>query len=201
MILLTGANGKLGKELTKWLEVYTPSHLSMDIEKDITPLPKVDLIIHAAAYTNVERGEGESGSVLKTNVLGTYNLITAYPNIPFVYISSEYAAQPVNVYAKSKRMAELIVEQLCPKYLIIRTLFKPRPYPYEYAFTDQFTRGDYVDVIGKLVAMEIAKWDYENKIVHIGTGRKTMFELAKQTKPDVKPNSVLDMKVRLPNDY
>ena len=88
-------------------------------------------------------------------------------------------------------------------YLIIRTLFKPRPYPFNVAFGDQYTRGDYVDVIAKLIAKAIKKWDKKtSKTIHVGTRRKTLYELAKQTRPDVKMNSIHDIKgVTIPADY
>ena len=86
-------------------------------------------------------------------------------------------------------------------YLIIRTLFKPNPWPWEYAFTDQMTQGDYVDVIAPLIAKEILQWDGTSKSVFVGTGRKSMFDLAKRTRPDVKPNSIKDLALERPNDY
>jgi len=66
---------------------------------------------------------------------------------------------------------------------------------------DQFTTGDYVDVIAPLVAKEIENWDKKSKTIYVGTGRKTIFDLAKQTR-DVTPNSVDDITdVKLPKDY
>lgn len=90
---------------------------------------------------------------------------------------------------------------MAKNYLIIRTLFKPNPWPFKYAFADQMTQGDYVDVIAPLIAKEIKKWDLKSKVIYVGTGRKSMFDLAKRTKKDVKPNSVNDLPFKRPKDY
>ncbi len=51
-----------------------------------------------------------------------------------------------------------------------------------------------------MIAKEILKGTTGLK--YIGTGRKTMFELARRTKPDIKGISVDDIKgVKLPYDY
>jgi len=95
----------------------------------------------------------------------------------------------------------LLVKNLAKNYLIIRTLFKPNPWPFEYAFTDQMTQGDYIDVITPLIAKAIKDWDGESSTIYVGTERKSMFELAKRTKPNVKPNSVDDLPLKRPKDY
>jgi dTDP-4-dehydrorhamnose reductase len=121
-------------------------------------------------------------------------------NKPFVFISTEHVNSP-GVYFESKLIGEILVKNLAPSYLIIRTIFKPNPWPWKYAFIDQYTQGDYVDIIAQLISKEIKKWNGKSKTIYIGTGRKTMFELAKRTKPDVLPNSVKDLKFKRPKDY
>lgn len=202
-ILITGASGLLGKELMRYFpNAYTPSHKVFDITKPKTIKGKYGLIIHLAGYTNVAKAETDKKNCSKVNIEGTWNLVKRYPDIPFVYISSEYAINPINYYSKTKAMAEFLVELFCDNYLIIRTLFKPRPYPFDVAFADQYTRGDYSDVIAKLIAKEIKAWNRKSKTIHVGTKRKTMLELARQTNPNVKPNSVKDIKgVNIPTDY
>lgn len=196
-ILLTGGSGLLGKHLK--INADRPSHQELDITKDI-PVKKYDLVIHAAAYTNVEKAETDEINCFRVNVMGTLKLLKAYPSTPFVYISSEYAYKPVNFYSTTKAMAEELVE-LHPRHLIIRTLFKPRPWKYPKAFIDQYTMGDYVDVIAPLIEKTIEEWDGKNKMIYVGTGRKTIYSLARQTR-DVEPISVNDIKgVKIPNDY
>lgn len=195
MILLTGSNGKLGTELRKHINVT-------DFDSDITrqfSAKDNELVIHAAAYTYVGEAEDDAKNVFETNVFGTWNLVNAYKDKPFVYISTEYAKNPLGVYALTKYLGEEVVK-LHPNHLIIRTLFKPRPWPFDVAYEDQYTQGDYVDVIAKLIVDKIQSWDKKtSELCYVGTGRKTMLELARQTKPDVKANKVTNPII--PRDY
>ncbi len=203
MILLTGGSGRLGKELLKIMpNTYAPSHKEFDVT-GVIPYHKYDLVIHAAGYTNVAQAELRKKDCYILNVLGTMQLAVFSYDSPFVYISSEYANNPVNYYGKTKQLAEKHLKQVYKKCLIIRTLFKVRPFPYPTAYTDQYTQGDYVDVIAPLIKKAIDEWDKKTpKIIYVGTERKTMFDLAKRTRPDVQPISVDDiMTVRVPKDY
>lgn len=200
-ILLTGGSGLLGKELQKHLKVDAPSHKDFNIMNP-PRLDGYDLIIHAVAYINVEKAEKEREECFNINVLGTLRMSDVYDDIPLVYISTEYAHNPVNWYSRTKQIAESIAMDHPAGCLAIRTLFKARPWKYEYAFRDKFTLGDYVDVIAEKVAKEIKQWDFKSKLIYVGTGRKSYYDLARETKPDVKPNSIRDIKgVKIPVDY
>lgn len=200
MILLTGSSGKLGTELQTMGTFFCPSHEVMDIT-DPWNWPDVDMIVHAAGYTDVVGAETNKQKCFDLNVKGTLNLVEHYSKTPFVFISSEYAHAPVNFYALTKSLAEQIVTTH-PNHLIIRTLFKPRPFPFPSAFVDQHTRGDYVDVIAERIMKEITEWDFKSKLIYVGTKRKTIYELAKETNPAVGKMSVKDVKgVVLPTDY
>ena len=201
-IWMTGARGKLGQELVKHLNVDTRR---IDITKEVPKLD-FDLIIHAAAYTDVAMAEINLNKCFMTNVNGTFNMVRTYKDIPFVFISTEYAKHPLGVYAITKYLGEEVVRQFCPHYLILRTLFKPNPWPFPFAYSDQYTQGDYVDVIVPLIAEKIKNWDMKtSETCLIGTGRKTMFELAKRTRPDVESNSVTEQRMKvggiIPYDY
>ena len=201
MILLTGSRGLLGKELQKYISCYCPTHSEMDITKPETLKGEFEYIIHAAAYTGVAEAETQKEKCFETNVIGTINLLKAFPNTRFVYISSEYAHNPVNYYSETKRAGELAVKALAKDYLIIRTLFKERPFKYDKAFYDQYTQGDYVDVITPLIVQELIKGT-RNETIYVGTGRKTMLELAMKTKPLIPACTIRDVKsVKLPHDY
>lgn len=212
MILLTGGSGLLGTELQKHIECYAPSHDEFDI-LDAVDLPAdIDMIVHCAAYTDVAKSEEERSECYATNVIGTKYL--AMLGVPIVYISTEYVfgggkgnytpydpPDPVNFYALTK----LLGEGMCayaPASLVIRCVFKPRPFEHPRACTDQFTSGNYVDVIAPLIAKAILSWNRDSDtILHIGTGRKSIFDLAKQTRPDVKPCLRSDIRsVKLPMD-
>jgi len=197
--LITGGSGKLGTELKKHLTGFYPTKDELNVTRFFNA-PPCDLVVHMASYTNVDKAELDKKLCFRTNVLGTYRMLEHFWDKPFVFISSEHAPFE-GTYFESKLIGEMLVKRLAYRYLIIRTLFKPSPWPWEYAFTDQMTQGDYVDVIAPLIAKEINSWDGKSKTVFVGTGRKSMFELAKRTKPDVKPNSVNDLPLKRPSDY
>lgn len=200
-ILLTGGSGLLGTELQKWGKFFAPPHRSMDITAPDSLWPETDIVVHAAAYTSVEGAEVNRNQCFDVNVKGTLNLLNHYSDVPFVFISTEYSHNPVNFYGVTKSLAEQLVMGH-GNYLIIRTLFKPKPWPYPYAFRDKFTLGDYVDVIAEKIYKEIEQWDGKSKLIYVGTGRKSYYDLALETNLDVKPNSINDVKgVKIPRDY
>ena len=202
--LLLGGNGTLGTELQDYLRCFAPTSEEFDITKKITkPNPYIDLVIHCAAYTDVTKAENERKDCYDVNVQGTVNLLRGF-NVPFVYISTEYAKSPVNYYSETKLAGETAVKALAKNYLIIRTLFKAVPYPYDKAFTDKWTNGDEVTTIAPLVAKKIMDWlknDLSSQTVNIGTGRKSFYQIAVKSKPNIKKCSINDIKdVVLPTD-
>lgn len=215
MILLTGGSGLLGTELQKLIDCYAPPRKELDITKTIKIPPETELIIHAAAYTDVEAPEhkiSEMNKCAEININGTKKITSL--GVPVVYISTEYvfdgwlgdykehdATHPVNWYGVTKLWGETYTAQ-APRSLIIRCLFKKRPWKYGAAFTDQFTSGDYVDVMAPQIAKAIQLFDRfdPHDIVHIGTGKKCIFELAKQSRPDVKPITRSKVLVKIPMD-
>ena len=72
-----------------------------------------DVIFHAAAYKHVPLLETHPDQAARTNVWGTYHLCRlarTHGAQTFVFISTDKAADPVNVLGASKRAAELIVQ-------------------------------------------------------------------------------------------
>ena len=78
-VLVTGANGMLGRDLCPYLEelgmmVIPTDYKTMDITnerqtKEIITRVHPDLIIHCAAYTNVDKAEDDLETAKKLNVL------------------------------------------------------------------------------------------------------------------------------------
>ncbi|KFN03749.1 dTDP-4-dehydrorhamnose reductase [Bacillus clarus] len=146
-IIVTGANGQLGKQVVEELssdvyEIYPFDKHALDITnmsqvmhilKQIHP----HVIIHCAAYTKVDAAEEEEELAYLVNAIGTRNVAVASQNLgaKFVYISTDYVfpgdkmdgyhefytPAPVNVYGASKYVGELFVKELHNKYFIIRT--------------------------------------------------------------------------------
>ena len=71
----------------------------------------VDYIIHAAAQKQVDKAEYDPVECIKTNIIGTNNVIEAaiYNNIDKALIlSTDKAVNPINLYGSTKLTAEKI---------------------------------------------------------------------------------------------
>ena len=142
-ILITGPTGMLGSILLEALPESIGLRRELNIlksEKLHEELEKIapDIIIHTAAFTNVELCETQKDEAYKINVLGTQNLVNYCTNRDtlFVYISSTgiYGTQnahepynefdavyPTTVHHQSKYEGEKAVINHLNRYLIIRT--------------------------------------------------------------------------------
>lgn len=141
-ILIIGANGQLGTALR---EKY-PNAKSADVsELDITDRASVEqfdwngveIILNAAAYTNVDGAETPEGRVAawKVNADAVANLVAvaAQKDTVLVHISTDYVFDgtnsphtedepfsPLSVYGASKAAGDIAVS-LLPKFYILRT--------------------------------------------------------------------------------
>jgi dTDP-4-dehydrorhamnose reductase len=144
-VLVTGSNGMLGRNLIKLLHYETIGFDSslLDITdslkcKKVLENEKPNIIIHTAAYTDVEDCEINSDKAYLINTIGTQNLVNYCidKDILFIYISSTgiYGTKkdkepysefdeviPSTIHHKSKYEAEIIVQNHLSKYLILRT--------------------------------------------------------------------------------
>lgn len=78
----------------------------------------IDLVLHAAAYKHVPLVEANPLAGLSNNVLGTLALARearAAGVARFILISSDKAVRPTNVMGASKRLAELVVQDLAER--------------------------------------------------------------------------------------
>jgi dTDP-4-dehydrorhamnose reductase len=194
-IVVTGKNGLLSSELQNIDSNITGLNSN---DYDITD-PNIfykleeinpDIIIHAAAITNLTEVINDPILSINTNIIGTAN-ITKYCykyNKRLVYISTDYIYPgengnysesdpilPHNKYAWTKLGGECSVI-LLDNYLIIRTSFGSSNFSYEQAWENQIVSKDYVDIIApKILKASIS--DVKG-ILNIGTNPKTMFEYA-----------------------
>lgn len=119
-------------------------------------------------------------------------------NIKLVHYSTDYVYEgsvsnakethkemPTSHYAISKWLADRYIIQHCNDYLICRGGQKPDPFPYESAFTDLMGNYDYPDQMATIL-LKMIKHDAKG-LYNIGTETKSMFDLAQQTNPDVRP--------------
>ena len=83
-----------------------------DLDRLCRACNKVDVIIHAAALKRIEVGHYNPDEMVKTNVLGTMNVVEAALSSSVkkvVGLSSDKAWQPISPYGQSKALAETIL--------------------------------------------------------------------------------------------
>ena len=157
-VLVTGTSGQLGFDVMEELKRRGYEGVGADrsetdadfphVTLDITDREKVmkvvkevkpDVIVHCAAWTNVDAAEAPENleKVRAVNVDGTRNLAEAAKAVDakMVYISTDYVFDgtgtepwqpddknyaPINVYGQSKLDGELEVAQTLKKYFIVR---------------------------------------------------------------------------------
>lgn len=146
-ILITGAKGRLGKVLGEQLGktkhvVYTPKHDELEIcdrvevQRYFERL-RPNVVIHAAAFSDVEAAETEREKCERINIDGTLNIVAACKKYKakLILISTDYVFDgsknkpyqpddercPLNVYGRTKRDAEDVVKDNLTDYAIIRT--------------------------------------------------------------------------------
>jgi hypothetical protein len=98
-------------------------------------------------------------------------------------------------YAHTKLLADGYIELKSKNYLILRATHKPTPFPYEGAWINQLGNFDYVNVIASMMIKLINS--QAQGIFNVGTKFKSMYSLALQTNPKVKPIYNSDIKVPL----
>ncbi len=78
----------------------------------------VEVVLHAAAYKHVPLVESNPAAGLTNNVLGTQTIALVAGEMGvrrFILISSDKAVRPKNVMGASKRMAEIVVQDLASR--------------------------------------------------------------------------------------
>ena len=124
-----------------------------------------NLVIHAAAYTDVDGCEKWPEKALAVNSEGTANVVSACAElkIPLVYISTDFVfdgkkkspyrefdpTNPIQVYGRSKLAGEFYVSRLLKKFFIIRTswLFGKNGKSFPTAILDQAEKGKELRVV------------------------------------------------------
>jgi UDP-N-acetylglucosamine 4,6-dehydratase len=138
-ILITGGTGSLGKALiedllsktkVKRVAIYSRDELKQynlrnhfkddprlrwflgdirDLERLKRALHNIDYVIHAAALKQVDTGEYNPMEFIKTNILGSQNVIEACIDTgvkKVVALSTDKASSPINLYGATKLAAD-----------------------------------------------------------------------------------------------
>lgn len=146
-ILITGANGQLGRELRRLGGISPNNYIYTDVaELDITDADavlraverdRIDVIVNCAAYTNVERAEEDEATADLLNHHAAGNLAAAakatgatlfhvstdyvFDGMSCVPYTEEMPTSPQSTYGRTKLAGEQAVIGSGCRYLIFRT--------------------------------------------------------------------------------
>lgn len=146
-ILVTGANGQVGRELVELGlqqgdDIIAADRSQLDIScqqsvSDFCRRHQPHAIINAAAFTAVDLAEAEPEKAFAVNAQGVKHLanVACELNIPILHISTDYVfdgqaerpyneqdtPSPINIYGQSKLQGEVYLHNSGARYLILRT--------------------------------------------------------------------------------
>ncbi|MDO5664321.1 MAG: dTDP-4-dehydrorhamnose reductase [Bacteroidia bacterium] len=144
-VLVTGANGQLGKELQQLSEKTGAPFRFFFTDFDLLDITdtqqvlcfvrenSIEYIINCAAYTAVDKAETDEEAAYRVNYIGAENLAKSGAKI--IHISTDYvfdgatnvpykedaATNPLSVYGKSKLKGEEAIKKFANDWIIIRT--------------------------------------------------------------------------------
>lgn len=113
-VLVTGAEGFIGKHFCQMLKHHKIPYLGMDKKSGgdiLTAMSfpaKITHVIHFAALKTVSLGETRPYQFIETNIYGTQRILEWYPDARIVNISSSAAEECKSIYGITKRTAELL---------------------------------------------------------------------------------------------
>jgi dTDP-4-dehydrorhamnose reductase len=180
-ILIIGGSGMLGTDARQILsdhEIISTSTSAEDgsnsFRLDITNYDAViskfrefcpELVIHTAAYTNVEGCERDPEKAFRVNAYGTWCVASATEDIKasLVAVSTDFvfdgsidrrytefdAANPLNAYGASKYQGEVLAQRHCSRTYIVRTswLFGVHGKNFVYTILNQALAGKPIAVV------------------------------------------------------
>ena len=146
-VVVTGAAGQLGQDVVRELakknhDAYGAdrSQLDITIEADVMSYiheVKPDVILHCAAYTNVDAAEENEDTAYQINALGTEYLAKAANEVgaKMLYVSTDYvfdgtatepyevdqATSPLGAYGRTKLAGEQLLQKHLDQFFIVRT--------------------------------------------------------------------------------
>lgn len=151
-VLVTGAGGSIGKELSRQISRLGPAklvlldrdesglyYLNQELRRedfyeaevfvgDVTVSERMsfvferfrpEIVFHAAAYKHVPMMELQATEAIVNNVFGTLNVARnagAYGARKFINVSTDKAVDPANVMGATKRLAEMLVDNISVEY-------------------------------------------------------------------------------------
>ncbi len=150
-VFVTGCKGQLGRALHEALSAHTLAGCDLP-ELDITDRAAIgaalasfapDVVIHAAAWTDVDGCARDPERAYRVNALGTQNVALACveSGAALAYVSTNEVFEgtatepyrewdpphPINPYARSKTAGEWLVRHLLNRFYIVRTAWLYAP--------------------------------------------------------------------------
>ncbi|MCB8946302.1 MAG: dTDP-4-dehydrorhamnose reductase [Ardenticatenaceae bacterium] len=150
-ILISGGDGQLGKALQAVLrehELVETTEQELDVVNreavfKVVAAAKPDVLIHCAAYTNVDGCAADPALAYRINGLGTQNVALACQEfgVEMVHVSTNEVFDgrnmagyeewmplcPGNGYGRSKAAAEVHVQNILSRFYIVRTAWLYAP--------------------------------------------------------------------------
>jgi dTDP-4-dehydrorhamnose reductase len=146
-VVVTGAAGQLGQDVMQELErknhqAFGADRQQLDITKEKEVLAfisevKPDVILHCAAYTNVDAAEENEDAAYQVNAAGTEYLAKAAKlnGTKMMYISTDYVfdgtaiepyevdepTKPLGAYGRTKLAGEQLLQKHLEEFFIVRT--------------------------------------------------------------------------------
>lgn len=149
-VVITGHNGQLGRQLQAAFAGHEILGLDLPADDITSPAASArvagfhpDLVLHAAAYTDVDGCEGNLEKAFLVNAIGTQNVALGaqQAGASMLYVSTNEVfdgtrrdayrewdpVNPGSVYARSKSAGEQIVRDLLQRFYVVRVawLFGP----------------------------------------------------------------------------
>lgn len=195
-LLITGSNGQLGSELRDLLqadanhETYFLDRKQLPLDQtmiiqDVLGMYQPDIIIHAGAYTAVDKAESESELANTVNHLATEEIAQycRLNNVKLIAISTDYVfdgnsaeplreeapVDPINIYGMTKLKGEQAIQKWLPEAIIIRTSWVYSTYGNNFVKTmiRLMTERDEISVINDQIGSPTYALDLAKAIVHI----------------------------------
>ncbi|MDU8884661.1 dTDP-4-dehydrorhamnose reductase [Yeosuana sp. MJ-SS3] len=204
-ILVTGANGQLGKTLKDEssnlkgeycftfvskaeLDITNPKQIEVFLEEK-----EYDYCINCAAYTKVEQAEDSAKTAFKVNAEAVKYLGTIFKktNTVLIHISTDYVfdgsknspyletddVNPINVYGKSKFLGEQHVQDILDNYFIIRASWLYSKYGHNFLKTiiSKIKQNERLNVISSQTGTPTSCIDLSKFIFQLITTRNTSY--------------------------
>ncbi|MFG1418159.1 dTDP-4-dehydrorhamnose reductase [Xanthobacter sp. V0B-10] len=146
-ILLLGAGGQLGREITdraaaRAVELTGLDHTALDICDPAAvaralEAHRPDVVVNAAAYTAVDKAENEPEIAARINAFAPAHIAERCERYrtPFIHVSTDYVfdgtkaapyveqdpVAPIGVYGRTKAAGESAVRSAAERHIIVRT--------------------------------------------------------------------------------